>query len=135
MRFDNNMDFQKQTISEAQTSPLLLVSEGNNCLFFTERNSVFTSENKIASNDICLFLLAYVHYFCIPFSILILNVFDGYGKNVQGIYNEKMSIHNFGNSSSLENKDYISILSFLMEEQVGVSITSDINYEKPCCYS
>jgi hypothetical protein len=111
-----------QSFSGIRSSSALLVSECNNSLFFNGKNGVFTSESERVSNDLYFLLIVYVHYFCIPALPLILNVLSRYEKNVRGVCDENMHIYSSENMSCMENKDYLSILSFLLKEQIKFNL-------------
>jgi hypothetical protein len=111
-----------QSFSGIRSSSALLVSECNHSLFFNGKNGVFTSESKRVSNDLYFLLIVYVHYFCIPVLPLILNVLSIYEKNVRGACDENMHIYSSENMSCMEKKDYLSILSFLLKEQIKFNL-------------
>ncbi len=126
-----NTVFYRQTFSGIRSSSIFLVAEDNNNLFFTERrNSVYTEENKIESNDLYILLLVYVHCFCATVFSLILNVLSGFEKSVQDVCNENKRIYSSENAFFVENKDYLVILSFLQKEQIKFKLIYSTNFIK-----
>ncbi len=118
----NKTVLHKQPFSGIRSSSSLLVPECNNSLFFTGENGVFTSGSEKNSNGLYLLLLVYVHYFCIPVLPLILNVLSRYERNVRGVCDGNAHVHSSENMSCVENKDYLSILSFLLKEQIEFNL-------------
>ncbi len=118
------MAFHKLTYSGNRSSLALLASEDNNSLFITRKNSLFAgdSESKMVSDDYYLLLIVYVHYFCAPVFTLILNVSSRYEKSVLDVCNENACVYSSDNISSMEEKDYLSILSFFLKEQIELNL-------------
>ncbi len=118
----NKTALYNQPFSGIRRPSSLLVPECNNSLFFTEKIGVFTSDSERDSNDLYLLLLVCVHYFCIPVLPLVLNVLSRYEKNVWEVCDRNMHILNLENMSCMEKKDYLSILSFLLKEQIEFNL-------------
>ncbi len=113
-----NTAFLNQRYSDIRFSPIVLVPEGSNRLLFTVQNNVFANENKIAANDIYLLLTVYVQCFCTPIFTFLLNILSRYEKSIWGKCDENTLIYSSVNKSCVENKDYLSIISILLKEQI-----------------
>ncbi len=113
-----NTAFLNQRYSDIRFSPIVLVPEGSNRLLFTVQNNVFANENKIAANDIYLLLTVYVQCFCTPIFTFVLNILSRYEKSIWGKCDENTLIYSSVNKSCVENKDYLSIISILLKEQI-----------------
>ena len=113
-----NTAFLNQRYSDIRFSPIVLIPEGSNRLLFTVQNGVFANENKIVANDIYLLLSVYVHCFCTPVFTIVLNILSRYEKSIWGVCDENTHFYSSENKSCMENKDYLSILSILLKEQI-----------------
>lgn len=118
----NKTALYRQTFSGIRSPSSLLVLEYNNSLSFAGKNGVLTSDIDRDSNDLYLLLMVYVHYFCIPVLPLILNVLSRYEKNVRDVCDKNIQIYSSGNMPCMENKNCLSILSFLLKEQIEFNL-------------
>jgi hypothetical protein len=118
----NRTDVHRQMYSGIRSSSTLLVSECDNSLFFTGKKGVFTSESERVSNSLYFLLIVYVHCFCVPVPLLVLNILSRYEKNDRSVCDENMHIYCSENISYMVNDDYLSILSFLLKEQIKFNL-------------
>ncbi len=118
----NKTVLHKQPFSSIRSSSGLLGSVCGNSLLFTGKNGVFASGSEKDSNGLYLLLLVYVHCFCIPVLPLILNVLSRYERNIWSVCVENVHVHSSENMSCVGNKDYLSILPFLLKEQIELNL-------------
>lgn len=119
-----------ESFSNIQSSSILSSSEGNGDLLITGYISLLADDDTRAARDYYLLLMVYVNYFCIPVISFVLKGSCRFGNGVQSKFSKRASFVCIAIVFFVENKKYISKLSFSQKEQVEFNYLSRNLYRK-----
>jgi hypothetical protein len=127
---NNNLATHMESYSNVKSLSILNFSEGNNDLFITGYNSLLAHDDTKAARDFYLLLMVYVNYFCFPVFSFVLSGLCGFGKGVQSKFSERADFVCTAIVFFVEDKKYVSTLSFSQKEQIVFILLSRNLYRK-----
>ena len=119
-----------ESFSNIQSPSILSSSKCNNDLFITGYNSLLANDDTRAARDYYLLLMVYVNYFCIPVISFVLKGTCRFEEGVQSKFSKRANFVCIKNILFVEDKKYISKLSFSQKEQVEFIFLSRNSYRK-----
>ena len=119
-----------ESYSNIKTVSIINSSEDNNDLFITGYNSLLLNDNTRAARDFYLLLMIYVNYFCCPVLSFFLNGLSRFGNSIQSKFSERANFVYIVVAFFMEDKEYISKLTFSQKEQLEMDFLSRSTYSK-----
>ncbi|WP_133111574.1 hypothetical protein [Candidatus Scalindua japonica] len=116
-----------ESLSNSKSLTKINSSESSNDLLIAGYNSLLLSANNRVERDFSLLLIIYVDYFCISVLHFFLKGLRGFGNSD---FSKRSNVVYMPVVFFVEDKEYISSLSFLKKEQLGFSGLSRSSYRK-----
>ena len=119
-----------ESSSNIKTLSVYNATEGNNDLFMTGYNSLLLNDNTRVARDFYILIMIYINYFCFPVLSFFLKGLFRFGNSIQSKFSERAIFIYIAIAFFMEDKEYISTLSFPQKEQVEFNFLSRNSYRK-----